>query len=76
MGKVVKAVTNVKHGADDGTVFEYEPDDTLDIKHFTKEQLKSLFDAGAITMEETSDPEAVGPDTSAPEEPAVEEPVE
>lgn len=71
--KIVKAVTNVKHGNAEG-LFEYEPGDTLDIKQFSKEQLKDLFEAGAIAMEEADDPESVGPDTTGPEEPAVEEP--
>ncbi len=73
MGKVVKAVTNIKHGTEDA-VFEYAPGDLLDIKHFSKEQLKSLFDDGAIEMEEADEPASVGPDTTGPEEPAVEEP--
>lgn len=73
MAKIVKAVTNVKHGNDDG-MYEYEAGDTLDIKQFSKEQLKALFDVGAIMMEETNDPEPVGPDTTGPEEPAVDEP--
>lgn len=75
MAKIVKAVTNVKHGNDNGT-FEYVAGDTLDINQFSKQQLKELFDVGAISMEESTDPEPVGPDTTGPEEPAVAEPEE
>jgi len=63
MAKVVRAVTAIDHGNDTGK-YHYEPGDPLEIKQFTKEQLKDLFDSGAIEMEDAPDAPAVGPDTS------------
>lgn len=68
MGKKVVAVTNIKH---DGETIEAGA--TVDASKFEKDELKALYDNGAVTVEDGPDEEEdKGPDTSAPAEPTLE----
>lgn len=74
MAKKLVAVTDIRHDGKD-----YAAGSTLNKDEFTQDQLKQLYDNGAVKIEDTDDKEATSsaaPDTSAPEEPAVENPNE
>lgn len=70
MAKKLVAKTGIKYGNDDGMGFINEGD-TVDTSKFTREQLKELYDAGAVAVEGQDDT-YVGPDTSAPADPNME----
>jgi hypothetical protein len=64
MAKKLIAVTGIKHNGE-----EFAANEELDTSKFTKDELKSLHDAGAVRVDD--DGKATGPDTSAasPENP-------
>lgn len=64
MAKKLIAVTAIKHNGED-----FEAGSEVDTAKFTKDELKSLHDAGAVRVED--DGKFTGPDTSAasPENP-------
>ena len=65
MAKALFAVTNIKHNSD-----EFAVGTLLDPKAFTKDQLKDLYDAGAVEVREVEEPKAeeIGPDTEVKDE--------
>lgn len=70
MAKKLIAVTNVRHNGDD-----IEAGSEVDTSKFTKDELKSLYDSGAVRVEDSGGLEGSsknGPDTSmaaSPENP-------
>lgn len=66
MANKLVAVTDIKHDGD-----TIKAGTKVDPSKFSKDQLKELYDAGALTVSEDNDKdeETSGPDTSAPEEP-------
>ncbi len=73
MAKKIYAVTNIK-----GSNVEVVAGDEVPQDRFSKEELKSLYDAGALEVKEVEERQAsnepTGPDTSVQEQP--EQPVE
>jgi hypothetical protein len=43
------AFTRIDHGSPDGKLTHYEPGDVVDIKLFTKDELKGLVEVGAVS---------------------------
>lgn len=64
MTKEAYVTIRIKRGQDD----YLEVGEKLDLPQFTKDQLKSLYDAGAIEIRDVPDPEPVkGPETKTEE---------
>jgi uncharacterized Zn finger protein len=68
MAKVYKAVTRIKHGKEGGEVVEFAPGDR--VTGLTKEEMKSLWDAGALEQAEVEvTPAKPAEEATTPEEP-------
>ncbi|MET0466939.1 MAG: hypothetical protein ABW007_27510 [Chitinophagaceae bacterium] len=66
--KKLVAVTRVVHGASGGESREYEPGETLDTKDFSEKELRALYDAGAVKIDDNSSNEEVEDSASSNEE--------
>lgn len=66
MANKLVAVTDIKHDGD-----TIKAGSSVDPGKFSKDQLKELYDAGALMVSDDADKdeENTGPDTTAPEEP-------
>ena len=53
MGKKVVAVTQVRHGETDGKAHVFEAGEELDPGVFTEQQLRDLYAAGAVRVEDS-----------------------
>jgi hypothetical protein len=59
MSKIVIAVTNIKHNG-----VRYLANEPIPVEEFTKAQIESLYDAGAIKIQEVADASEEKPEDS------------